>query len=134
MKRLTILIVLVSLIAAVVSNADDFTLLKYGADSVQDFSDFFTWIEVGALCTGAGFALGLAVTYENPDYITPLVLGSVGLGTGLTISLVSSSGDSIGEVIFGHIFPVLIGAAAFIIVAPVMVMVGLLYLWVEIIT
>jgi hypothetical protein len=123
MKKAMILIILLSLIA-VVLNAQDFTLLSNepsSGDGVKAFWDFFTWIEVGALCTAAGLALGLAFTYDNQgDRLPSLIIGgSIGLGSALTISLLSSSGDSTGEVIGGHIIPVLLGVPLGIIAIPV---------------
>jgi hypothetical protein len=129
MKRLTILIVLISLIA-IVSNAEDFNLLADATSlpsSNQNFSDFSTWFLAGALCTGAGLLVGL-VASEQGDPLPGVIIGTgLGLGTALTISLSSSSGLSVNEQVGFRLVPVVLGAALSIIIVPAALAVGTIY-------
>ena len=118
MRRLTMLIVLFSLIA-VVSNASDFTLLSREEDAVRAFLDFSTWIVASSLLTGTGALLGLLATSDQENSLAGVIVGgSIGFGTALTISLLSSSGESTSEKVLGHVVPVVIGVPAAIIVIP----------------
>lgn len=137
MKRLTMLIVLVSLIA-VVSNAEDFSLLSNEpgppTNGGQNFSDFLTWLVAGSLCAGAGLLLAISTTTDTSGDRLPGVIigGSIGLGTAMTISLLSSSGLTTNQIIGFRVVPVLLGAPVAIIVVPVLIVGGLLWAFVAI--
>ena len=123
MKRLAILVFMALSLIAAVSNAEDFTytLLSNNPSPLykaQNFWDFSTWFAVSVLCTGSGVLMGLlADTEENSRGF--IVGGSIGLGTALTASLLSSAGLNTSDVIFFRVVPVLLGAPAGVILLPV---------------
>jgi hypothetical protein len=124
MKRLTILAIMISLIA-VVSNAEDFNLLENEPSSPagggQNFCDFAMWLGAGSLCVGTGLVLGIvAVGDQDQNRLPAVIIGSsLGLGTAMTISLLSSSGLTTNEVISFRVVPVVLGGFAAIVVVPV---------------
>jgi small nuclear ribonucleoprotein (snRNP)-like protein len=115
----------------VVSKAEDFTLLANEpgspVDGAQTARDFFSRLVVSSFCTGTGLLLGILAANDQERLPAVIIGGSIGLGTALTISLLSSSGHTASEVIGLHIVPALIGAAAAIIVVPVAIVAGLFY-------
>ncbi len=121
MKRLMILTILASLIA-VASNAEDFALLSNEpsspVDGTQTARDFFSRLLVSSFCTGTGLLLGILASDQDNRLPAVIIGGSIGLGSALTISLLSSSGHTGSEVIGLHIVPALFGAATAIIVVP----------------
>jgi hypothetical protein len=131
MKRLIILVILISLIA-VVSNAADFMLLanEPSSSGSQNFSDFGTWFLVGSFCTGAGLLFGMVAAGDQNDRFPAVVIGtSLGFGTAMTVALMSSSGLSINEQVGFRLIPVVLGAAVAIIVVPVAILAGLFYIF-----